>query len=145
MKKRFHDTEIWYKEWFMNLSEREKLGWFYLLDVCDGAGVWAPNFTLAETIIGKKVNWSKLMQDSHGNIEILENGKYFIPDFCEFQCVKLSAKSPPHRSYIMLLEKHGLLDRVVGPYRDWYEKRWEEHRAEEEQKLLSLAFKRSHR
>ena len=137
MKKRFHDTEIWYKEWFMRSTDREKLAILYLFDVCDNVGIWAPNFTLAETIIGRKISWQKLTEESNRNIEILENGKYFIPDFCYFQYGKLTPFSAPHRSYITLLEGHGLLGRVVGEYKDWFTKECNRHEAHKNHKELS--------
>lgn len=39
MAKRLHDTEIWHKEWYCNLSQTHKLLVQYLFDNCDCAGV----------------------------------------------------------------------------------------------------------
>ena len=50
----------------------------------------------------------------YGNIEVLKNGKWWLMDFCRFQYNKLNENCKPHKSYISLLERHGLLERVKG-------------------------------
>jgi len=114
--KRFTDTDLWEKEWFMNLTANEKLAWMYIKDKCDGAGVWKPNFSLAELFIGGIIDWEVLAKKVNGNIEILPNKKWFLPDFCEFQYKELRWECKPHRHYIRLLQKHGLYERVTKGY-----------------------------
>ena len=107
--KRFTDTALWDKEWFMNFSPIEKVAWYYIKDKCDNVGVWSPNFGLANFVIGKPVDWDKLLIHSNGNITAMDNGKWFIVDFVDFQYGELKETCPPHKSYIKLLSKHGLL------------------------------------
>lgn len=108
--KRFTDTGLWDKEWFMNLSPVEKVAWFYIKDKCDNVGVWSPNFGLADFVIGDKIDWDKLIENTNGNIEVMDNGKWWLVDFCAFQHPDLDSesKSAPIKSYIALLKKHSL-------------------------------------
>jgi uncharacterized phage protein (TIGR02220 family) len=113
--KRFTDTDIWQKEWFMNLTTTEKAAWYYLCSACDNVGVWTPNFRLANFQIGADVHWEKLIESSNGNIKKLGNGKWWLVDFCTFQHpdLKEESTSPAVRSYIILLEKHGLFQEYI--------------------------------
>jgi len=113
MAKRYTDREIWEKEWFLKLSNDEKAAWFYIKDKCDNAGVWTPNFTLANFILGE-IDWNSLPEKLNGNVEILENGKWFLKDFCKFQYTNLNEDSTsiPIQSHIKLLKEHGLWARV---------------------------------
>ncbi len=112
MSKRFFDTEIWKKEWFCELDSKEQLAWFYILMTCDNVGVWSPNIKLAEFLTKSKIDWKEFPKKLNGNIEILENGKWFISDFCNFQYGDLKETCTPHRSYLALLKKHNLTGRV---------------------------------
>jgi len=114
MSKRFTDTGIWVdKPWFIELTPAEKCAWFFIKDRCDNVGVWKPNYKMAELVIGEKIDWTGFLERVNGNIEVLENGKWWLPDFCEFQYGKLNETCRPHQSYILLLEKHGLLEMVL--------------------------------
>jgi len=108
MGKRFTDTTIWTKPWFRKLKPVEKSAWFYITASCDSVGVWDADYELGNFIIGEQVEWSELIEKCNGNIDVLENGKWFLVDFCSFQYGPLNPSCPPHRSYIALLEKHGL-------------------------------------
>ena len=55
MAKRFHDTEIWKEDWFLSLPLNYREFWFYILDSCDHAGIWKPNFLVANSLYGFKV------------------------------------------------------------------------------------------
>lgn len=115
MSKRFTDTEIWDKAWFMALKPVHKCLMKFLHDKCDNAGIWSPNWLLAATCIGEPVSIADL--DALGSqIEPMSNGKVFIPSFIEFQYGELSEKCIPHLKVISLLKKHNLYERVYIPY-----------------------------
>ncbi len=98
----------------MSLAPAEKCAVYYIKDACDNVGVWIPNFALAEFTIGAQINWEALPGKMNGNVRILDNGKWWLCDFCEFQYGELNAKCRPHQSYLHLLEKHGLKGYVKG-------------------------------
>lgn len=114
MSKRFIDTEIWEKPWFMDLAPPEKMAVMYVMMKCDNVGVWKPNFKLAAFQIGSEVDWQLIIGKCNGNIEVLEDGKWWLVDFCAFQHGDLFGRksSGALNSYMKLLEKHGLMDTV---------------------------------
>ncbi len=117
MAKRFTDSNIWIdKPWFIELTPAEKCAFMFIKDRCDNVGVWVPNFKLAENIIGEPIDWDNLPEKVNGNIIILENGKWWLHDMCDFQYGNLSEDCIPHKSYIALLKKHGLFSRVPEGY-----------------------------
>lgn len=117
--KRFTDTDIWKRPWFRKLTPAEKCAFQFIRDNCDNAGVWIPDYEGAEFNIGEPIDWNSLSGKVNGNIEILENGKWWIPDFCEFQFGELheDTKNKAHISHIALLKKHGLWP-LHAPHRD---------------------------
>ena len=112
MFKRFHDVDKWEKEWYTALLPAEKCAWDYITSKCDNVGLWIPNFKLAEYVIGESIEWDKFAGKCHDNVKILENGKWWLVDFCRFQYPELSEETTcrPHLSYIALLKKHGLFE-----------------------------------
>lgn len=117
MAKRFTDINIWVdKPWFIELTPAEKCAFMFVKDRCDNVGVWVPNFKMAEAIIGDSVDWDALVEKVNGNIVVLENGKWWLRDMCVFQYGNLSEDCIPHRSYIVLLKKHALFERVSEGY-----------------------------
>jgi hypothetical protein len=108
MAKRFTDTELWDKEWYMNLSLKEKLLVRFLFDKCDVAGIWTPNWSLASLYIGETVTYKDLEKFSR-RLEFIGE-KIFIPDFIEFQYGQLSEKCNPHLKVIATLKKYGLYE-----------------------------------
>lgn len=109
MGKRLTDTDIWDKEWFMKLKPRLKCLVKFVRDKCDLAGVWNPNWTLAEVYIGEKVNEHELLSIDNGKQFIkLESGKIFCVDFIQFQNGILGEKSPIHIKILSLLKSHNI-------------------------------------
>jgi len=108
--KRFTDTEIWKRPWFRKLTPAEKCAFQYIKDNCDNAGVWIPDYEAAEFYIGESVDWESLLQQVNKNIQVLDSGKWWVPDFCEFQWGELreGTDNKAQRSYITLLKRHRL-------------------------------------
>lgn len=115
MAKRFQDTDLWDKAWFMALKPKRKCLVQFLFAKCDAAGVWSPNWMLASSFVGEKVAATDL-SDLKKQFEILPNGKIFVIDFISFQYGELSEKCPPHKKVIALLKSHGLFERVSLGY-----------------------------
>lgn len=120
--KRFHDTELWFRAWFMEMTPDEKLAFLFIKDRCDCVGVWPVNMPLLKMMTGYEGTIAGLLTKSNGNLKLLDGtwevdsskAKLWIPDFCNFQYGNLSDKSPPHRRYINALEGYGLLNWVKG-------------------------------
>lgn len=108
--RRFIDTELWLKPWFRKLSPAEKCAWVYLTTRCDNVGVWEPDFEMADYVIGDHIEWDSFMDRCKNNIHLMDNGKWWLVDFCSFQHTDLDpdSNSKPIKSYIALLKKHNL-------------------------------------
>lgn len=119
MAKRFTDTELYDKPWFMTLPCRLKCAVEYLFKKCDSTGVWEPNYILAAAYVGEGgfTEAELLSIDGGKQFEKLRNGKIFISGFCDFQYGELTESCRPHRPVIQKLKKHGLYDRVLIGYR----------------------------
>jgi len=110
MGKRYRDTVLWDKEWYVALSCVDRCALDYILCRCDAVGVWAPAFTVAERLIGETVDWGGLPERVNGNIRILENGKWWLVDFCRYQygVIRADSNSKVQQSFHRLLVQHGL-------------------------------------
>lgn len=108
MSKRLTDTEIWDKEWFMNLPPSKKCLVKYVFDKCDIAGFWKPNLKIASILIGDDYNIEDLLTIDEGRQFKKIDGKIFIPDFIRFQYGKLTMSSRVHKAVADLLIKHGV-------------------------------------
>lgn len=110
MSKRLTETEKWSDRWFRRLSSTQKLGWLYLLDVCDCAGVAQIDDDLSEFQIGCRVDWPSLVAASEGRIEELPNGKLHVLRFIDFQYGNLdyTKGSGIAKGVQKRLEHHGL-------------------------------------
>ncbi len=108
MPKRFTDTDIWEKEWFMSLTPTEKCLVKYVRDKCDLAGIWKPNFTLASYVIGEKVTEEMLLKIDDGKqFQIVCDGKILCIDFVRFQYgSQLNPTSPIHKKVIEILSRY---------------------------------------
>ena len=71
MSKRFCDTEIWQKEWFLNLSAVERQLFLYIKDNCDCAGFFVPNYALLSFVMGQKIT----KEDFTGDLGDVIRGK----------------------------------------------------------------------
>lgn len=116
--RRMTDTELWNKEWFQEYSLKQKVLIRFLFDNCDCAGVWEPNYRMASFIIGEQITIEDILSlnKSKDQVEVLKNGKIFIPSFVRFQNGELSESCRPHLKVIETLKKHGLYERVSKGY-----------------------------
>lgn len=120
----------------MKLSPKHKCLFRYLTERCDQAGVWEPNWALASIYIGEKCDASDLMVLSD-QIEPLENGKIFIPDFINFQYGRISENSPAHKPVLRAIEKNNLSDRLFNRVSNTLqEKEKEKEEDKEEEDIL---------
>jgi hypothetical protein len=114
--KRFTETEKWRDPWFRKLPHTLKLGYLYLLDAVDNAGVWDPDFDQADFAIGAGVNWPELMAALGDRLVVLPNGKWHLAKFVEYQYGELSEGCKPHAQVLRLMARHGIKQRVSKGY-----------------------------
>lgn len=114
--KRFTETEKWRDPWFRKLPHTLKLGYLYLLDAVDNAGVWDPDFDQADFAIGAGVNWPELMAALGDRLVVLPNGKWHLAKFVEYQYGELSEGCKPHAQVLRLMVRHGIEQRVSKGY-----------------------------
>ncbi len=115
MSKRFTDTDIWQKEWFIKYSLKQKVLLRFLFDNCDAAGVYEPNWTLLNVYIGENVSEQDILGLNQDKIQVvkLDNGNYFVVDFIKFQYGELSKDCKPHQPVFKSLEKNNIdLDEI---------------------------------
>lgn len=109
MAKRFTDTEKWKKKFIRNLEPKLKLLWFYILDDCDHAGIWHPDFEVASIRIGVEITEKYAETVFSDHIQIFDDGeKWFIPAFIQFQYGELNPNNRAHNSVINILKKYKL-------------------------------------
>lgn len=110
MAKRFIDTELDDQPWFCELSCRMKCAVQYLFRKCDHAGIWQPNYKIAEAYIGEGgfTEQELLAIDQGRQFMKLPNGKIFLPGFIKFQYGKLSKDCKPHVPIYRSLERNGI-------------------------------------
>lgn len=113
MAKRFFDTELFNKAWFRKLKPKYKTFWLYALSSCNIAGVLEIDFEASEFLIGEKINQAEVEEIFKDQFIRLDEKRYFIKDFVEFQNgTTLKPSIPAHRKIISILEKYRLFDRV---------------------------------
>ena len=137
MVKRFCDTDIWNKEWFLKLPLLQRSLFLYIKDNCDCAGVYEPNYMMLSFIMNQSIKEDDILKinETKKQIELI-NGKFFITDFCKFQYGELKPSCKPHIKVIETLKKHGLFERVSKGYRkgiDTLEEKEEDKEKEKEE------------
>lgn len=106
--KRFTETDKWRDSWFRELPPTTKLAYLFILDNADLAGVWDPDFKLANFQIGLEVDWIGVQRDLGDRLEILENGKWWITRFIAFQYGELSEDCRPHMAVLRQVKANGI-------------------------------------
>lgn len=136
MVKRFVDTEIWQKEWFQDLTLKEKILLRYIFENCDCAGVWNINFKLASFIIGDTVSVEDIhnINDKKLQFTILDDKNIYVNDFIKFQYGALSENCKPHKPVIEKLKKYNLFERVSKGYSKGIHTLEEKEKEKEEEK-----------
>ena len=112
MAKRFTDTEIWEQDWYIDLPNKYKLLWNYIKDKCDNVGIWRPNKSILQKIVGEPINFEEFL--SFVNLEkerlrVLPSGRWWIKDFFIFQYGnRFSPESNVHKGALKALVQNGI-------------------------------------
>ena len=88
MSKRFHDTDIWDEDWYLDMPLEYRSFWGYVCDKCDHAGIWRPNVRRFNADIDNKIDLDTALtffNTDKERILPLESGHWMIKDFVPFQ------------------------------------------------------------
>ena len=107
MAKRFIDTAIFRKDFIRGLDAPYKLLWLYIINECDHAGLWDVEIDVAKARLGVEIDENTALEKFSDKIVVIK-GKWFIPDFIEFQYGELKAENRAHNSVIQILTKYNL-------------------------------------
>lgn len=105
MAKRFTCTDKWKKAWFSELSKEGKLLWIYITDNCNHAGICDYSEKIFSVMLDFKVTQEKITELLGDKIQWLEDNKFFIPSFIEFQYGELNPQNRAHKSVIDQISK----------------------------------------
>lgn len=110
MAKRFTSSDKWEDPWYRRLTPSEKNFWDYICCRCDNAGVWKPEWDLAEFMIGSKFDSIKILQilnEGKVRVNVLKNGSWQILGWIVYQCGGvLNDKIGAHRSIMAQMSKY---------------------------------------
>lgn len=106
--KRFTETDKWRDSWFRKLKPLAKIAFLYVVDNCDAAGVWDPDYELANFAIGENINWIEVSKELGERLVMLKCGKWHLTRFVEFQYGELVPECRPHAKVLQLLKGHGI-------------------------------------
>ncbi len=89
MPKNFIDSELWNRDWFLEMDGRSQLFCVYLNCHCDHAGIWNPSFKRFEQSTGFRINSSEYISMCNKGgacrILVLDSGKWWLTGFIEDQ------------------------------------------------------------
>lgn len=114
MSKRFCDTELYEKDWFISLEPEQKLFWEYITKKCNNAGIWDVNPVMAKRILGlsKDIDIQGFAKgcnsDGKTRIMVINSGKQiFITTTVKFQLNgTINPKIPAHKGILKQLEEY---------------------------------------
>lgn len=105
MPKRLADTEIWNKDWFLDLSLKQKLLVKFLFDNCDCAGVYQISYRNLRNCFGEEIT----REDFIGikQVKFIADDKVFIEDFINFQYLNVDRPylNPNNKAHLGVIRR----------------------------------------
>jgi hypothetical protein len=117
MAKRFIETGMFEKPLVSSLEAPYKLLFLYYITKCDHAGffdIYAMKF--ASFVLGHDYSAEEFENQMQGELITIGN-KWFMPSFVRFQYGKLNESNRAHKSVIDLLEKNGIDQDTLIPFK----------------------------
>jgi hypothetical protein len=84
MAKRFTDTKKWNDDWYISLSNDNRIVWQWLLDNCNHAGLCKRSVGLLNLMCRTNITELELIEIMQNRV-IIHNDYWFIPNFLKFQ------------------------------------------------------------
>ena len=111
MVKRLSDSEIWNKDWFLDLTDKQKLLVKFLFDNCDCAGVYEISKRVLRNSFEQEI--TKKDFEAIKQVKFISDDKIFIEDFIKFQyntsIPLLNPLNRVHKGILKSLEKHNII------------------------------------
>lgn len=122
MPLRFIDTEFFKHPYVRGLKGPYKSLYIFIFCDCENSGIWSPDFEIASLFIDQKVDVSGAKKTFDGKFIELENGKWFFPDFIQWQYPNgIQENNPAHKKIIKTLFQFNLIDsefKIITPLKD---------------------------
>lgn len=93
MAKRWTDTDKWKDDWYIQLSNDDKIVWQWLLDNCNHAGICKRSVGLLNLMCKTTYKEEDILEKMENRIIIVGNS-WFIPKFLKFQYSSLLTGKP---------------------------------------------------
>lgn len=112
MVKRFCDNEIWNKDWFLNLPDKQKLLTKFIFDACDCAGIYEISWRMLKVFFTSEITREDF--EAIKQIKFIDENTIFVEDFVLFQCSiknlnELNPNNNAHKGIIKRLNKYNIL------------------------------------
>jgi hypothetical protein len=111
MVKRLADSNIWQKDWFLELTDKQKLLVKFLFDNCDCAGIYEISNRVLKNCFQEEIKKEDF--EAIKQVKFISKNKIFIEDFIKFQyntsIPLLNPSNNVHKGIIASLKKNNLL------------------------------------
>ena len=122
MAKRLSGTDIWNKDWYLELTDKQKLLVKFLFDNCDCAGIYEISKKMLRVCFNEEI--TKEDFKAIKQVSFINENTIFIEDFIKFQykidISELNSKFTVHKGIITRLNKYGIFETLskglVNPY-----------------------------
>lgn len=84
MAKRFIASELWDKDWFLELPSKYKVLWVYMITKCDVAGVFDPNLKTVSKLLNEKYTEQDVFSVFDNKLKKIMD-KWLLVKFINFQ------------------------------------------------------------
>src|SRR6185312_4104773 len=119
MAKRLTDTEKWKDEWYVSLSNDDRIVWQWLLDNCSHAGFCKRSMSILNMMC--RVNYTEEeMISKMSNRLIIIRTEWFIPNFIRFQYSSLMSLKPAILSVVKELYAKNCVGIIPESFGDNY-------------------------
>ncbi len=119
MVKRFCDTDIWQKDWFLNLNDKQKLLAKFIYDNCNCAGIYEISWKMLKVFFDGEITKDDFLKIKQ--IRFINENTIFVEDFIKFQCSvsdlnSLNPNNNAHKGIIKILKKYNLFLGASEPH-----------------------------
>lgn len=120
MAKRFTDSDKWKDDWFLGLSNDERIVWQWLLDNCTHSGICKRSISLLNFMC--RVSYTEEeMLSKMGDRVLLCGNIWFIPKFIKFQYSTLKSGKPAIISVVRDLFQYKLTKHIPESFGNHYQ------------------------